>query len=63
MAMFLRTSIAAQYLGVSDQTVVAMCKRSEIEHIKVGKLYLVDKGAFERLIGKTVEGGEEHNKE
>ena len=63
MALFLKASEAAQLLGVSDQTVVAMCKRGEIKHIKVGKLYLVNKAAFEQLIGRQVNGGEEHTTE
>jgi excisionase family DNA binding protein len=61
LSLFLRAARVAEILGLSDQTVVAMCKRGELKHIKMGKQYLIDKEALEDLIGKKVEGGEEHN--
>lgn len=60
LALFLRSSQVAAALGVSDQTVVAMCKRNEVKHIKLGRQYLIDKAALEQQIGKAIEGGEEH---
>ena len=41
VAVLLTVEEVAQTLRISDQTVVAMCKRGELPAIKVGKLWRI----------------------
>ena len=58
MPKFLSPSEVASILNVSDQTIVAMCKKDELPHVKIGKQYRIDKDAVEKLIGRPLEGFE-----
>jgi len=50
----------AKLLGVSDQTVVNLCREGKLKHIRVGRQYRIYKDVIEQMIGRPIEGGEEH---
>lgn len=47
---FLKTSDVAKILNVSTQTVWTLIQNGEIEAVKVGKLYRIERAALEKFI-------------
>ena len=47
---FLKTSDVARILKVSTQTVCTLIQNGEIEAVKVGKLYRIERAALEKFI-------------
>lgn len=47
---FLKTADVAKILNVSTQTVWTLIQNGEIEAVKVGKLYRIERAALEKFI-------------
>jgi len=55
VAEFLTSTEVAEILRVSDQTIVGMCKRGELDSVKVGKQYRIYKDAVEQWIKRPID--------
>lgn len=56
LELFLSPEEVARLLRVSDQTVINMCQRGELRHVKFGKQYRIFREQIEQMIGRRVEG-------